>query len=104
MGRKRTSASAGSTSPTDRRHVLVAGRVQGVFFRASCVREAARNEVQGWIRNTPDDGVEAVFEGSAAAVAAMVAWCRQGPPGAVVEGVHERVERPEGLDGFRILR
>jgi acylphosphatase len=88
---------------TDRRHVLVAGRVQGVFFRASCAQEAARLGVRGWVRNIADGRVEAAFEGPAPAVAAMVAWCRQGPPGAAIDEVRVDAEPPEGLDGFRIL-
>lgn len=103
MDHRRISASASSTSPTDRRHVLVTGRVQGVFFRASCAREAARLGVCGWVRNNVDGGVEAAFEGPAEKVAAMVAWCRQGPPRAVIEEIRVRAEPPEGLDGFRIL-
>ena len=87
----------------DRRNVSVSGRVQGVFFRASCAREAARLGVHGWVRNTVDGRVEAAFEGPAEEVAAMVAWCRQGPPGAVIEQIQVRAEPPEGLDGFRIL-
>ena len=90
-------------APVARSRVLVDGRVQGVFFRATCAREAARRDVRGWVRNTLDGRVEAVFEGPEAAVAAMVAWSRQGPPGAVVEGVEVRSEPPEGLDGFRII-
>jgi acylphosphatase len=82
---------------------LVAGVVQGVFFRASCAREAARLGVHGWVRNIADGRLEATFEGPAEKVAAMVAWCRQGPPGAVIAEIHVRAEPPEGLDGFRIL-
>jgi acylphosphatase len=88
---------------TDRRHVLVAGRVQGVFFRASCAREAALLGVRGWVRNIADGRVEAAFEGPAPAVATMVAWCRHGPPGAAIDEVLVDAEAPEGLDGFRIL-
>jgi acylphosphatase len=55
------------------------------------------------VRNIADGRVEATFEGPAEKVAAMVAWCRQGPPGAVIAEIHVRAEPPEGLDGFRIL-
>ena len=77
--------------------------MQGVFFRAMCAREATRLDVHGWVRNTADGRVEAVFEGPEAAVARMVAWSRQGPPGAMVIGIEVRQEPPEGLDGFRII-
>jgi len=92
-----------STAPSIRRRVIVAGRVQGVFFRVTCAREAAGRDVRGWVRNTFDGRVEAVFEGPEVAVAAMVAWCRHGPSGAAVEDVEVRAEPPEGLDGFRII-
>jgi acylphosphatase len=86
-----------------RRRVVISGRVQGVFFRATCAREATRRDVHGWVRNTDDGRVEAVFEGPEVAVTAMVAWSRNGPSGAVVDEVQVRAEPPEGLDGFRII-
>jgi hypothetical protein len=54
--------------------VLVSGRVQGVFFRASCAEEARRLGVGGWVRNRPDGRVEAVFEGDQSQVSEMVEW------------------------------
>ena len=82
----------------------IAGRVQGVFFRASCAEEARRRDLSGWVRNLPDGRVEAVFEGPDTDVDALVAWCRIGPPHASVETV-ETVEEPLlGEDGFRVAR
>ena len=86
-----------------RRRVVVRGTVQGVFFRASCQREAYTRGVAGWVSNRPDGAVEAVFEGDAAAVEALVAWCRQGQPHAAVTGVEVASEEPEGLAGFGVL-
>ena len=85
-----------------RRRVRVWGSVQGVFFRATCAREAALRGVAGWVRNLPDGSVEAVFEGEAHAVEAMTGWCRRGPEGANVDGVDSSEEPPEGRAGFRI--
>lgn len=82
--------------------VRVSGRVQGVGYRQACVAAAARLAVGGWVRNRRDGRVEAVFEGSAAGVAAMVEWCRQGPPAAAVTGVETGTEDPEGLAAFRV--
>ena len=65
--------------PSARRRVVAHGRVQGVFFRDSTRREAERRGVAGWARNTPTGPVEAVFEGDADAVEAMVAFVRGGP-------------------------
>jgi acylphosphatase len=85
-----------------RRHVVVRGQVQGVFFRDSCRREARGRGVAGWISNTTDGAVEAVFEGPADAVDAMVAWVHDGPPHATVAGVSVRTEQPEGLSDFQV--
>ena len=85
-----------------RRHVVVHGYVQGVFFRDSCRREANTRGVAGWVTNRPDGAVEAVFEGEPDAVAGMVEWCRRGPRGADVDAVEETSEEPEGLTRFEI--
>lgn len=82
--------------------VVVSGRVQGVFFRASCSDEARRRGVGGWVRNLPDGRVEAAFEGEEPQVAAMVDWCRHGPPGARVDAVETRVEEPVGAASFGV--
>ena len=86
-----------------RRRVMVRGEVQGVFFRDSTKKEAERRGVSGWVRNRDDGSVEAVFEGPAEAVEAMVEWCRSGPPRATVEDMDVSVdEDPDGLDGFEV--
>jgi acylphosphatase len=73
-----------------------------VFFRDSCRREAETRGLAGWVTNRPDGAVEAVFEGDADAVAALVDWCRRGPRSADVSSVDETTEEPEGLSGFSI--
>jgi acylphosphatase len=83
-------------------HVWIDGRVQGVWFRESCRRQAAQWLVAGWIRNRADGRVEAVFEGNPAAVEAMVAWCRTGPPRAEVTDVEVVVEPPAGERDFEV--
>ena len=85
-----------------RRHVVVHGQVQGVFFRDSTQEEAARRGVAGWVRNRDDGAVEAVFEGGPDAVEAMVRFCREGPSRAEVDRVDESEEEPEGLSGFDV--
>lgn len=87
-----------------RRHVIVSGRVQGVWFRDSMRREAERLGLSGWVRNLPDGNVEAAFEGPPDAVEKLTEWCHHGPPGARVASVTPRDEPPEGQTGFRILR
>ena len=78
------------------------GRVQGVFFRESARRAAGDRGVAGWVTNRADGAVEAVFEGPAEDVEAMVAWMREGPPYARVTSVHVSQEQPEGETGFRV--
>lgn len=85
-----------------RKRVRVFGRVQGVWFRGATQRRARALGVAGWVRNCADGSVEAVFEGSPARVAAAVAFCREGPPGARVDRVETSDERPEGLVRFDI--
>ena len=87
-----------------RAHVFVSGRVQGVYYRATTREQAGERGVDGWVRNLDDGRVEAVFEGSAEAVEAMVEWCHEGSPRAEVEGVDVEYGEPEGLDGFEIRR
>jgi acylphosphatase len=69
------------------KHLIISGRVQGVGYRASLVDEARRLGVSGWVRNRRDGTVEAVVDGDAGAVAAIVEWARGGPPGARVADV-----------------
>ena len=83
-----------------RTRVVVTGRVQGVFFRDTCRREARRLEVAGWVRNDPDGTVTAEFEGAAADVEAMVDWCRAGPAHARVDRVDRSAVAPTGEREF----
>jgi acylphosphatase len=87
---------------TVRRHIVVHGRVQGVFFRDSVSRLADQYGVAGWVRNTRQGTVEAVLEGEEDVVERLVDFCRRGPRGAEVERVEVDDERPEGLAGFRV--
>ena len=85
-----------------RRHVIVRGLVQGVFFRDSARRLAQHHGVSGWVANRADGAVEAVFEGEADAVERLVAFSRKGPRGAQVESVEVTEEEPEDLSGFAV--
>ncbi len=68
-------------------HVVVSGLVQGVWFRASTQQKAEELGLKGWVRNTSNGCVEAVFEGERLRVEDIVSWCRQGPPNAQVKDV-----------------
>ena len=69
------------------KHLIVSGRVQGVGFRYSMAQEAKRLGVSGWVRNRRDGTVEAVADGAAEAVEALLGWARSGPPSAQVADV-----------------
>lgn len=88
-----------------RAHLIIEGRVQGVFFRASAVEQANRLGLTGRVSNCPDGSVEVVVEGKRALVEELIRWCRQGPPGAYVDNVRLQWENPrdEFLD-FRVSR
>jgi acylphosphatase len=86
-------------------HLLVTGRVQGVAFRAATAEAARRLGVRGWVRNLADGRVEAEAEGERAAVEALVAWCRRGPPAARVDHLAVDWGEPRGdLGPFAIGR
>jgi acylphosphatase len=85
-----------------RRRLIVHGEVQGVFFRDTASREASANGVSGWVRNTPEGTVEAVFEGQPDAVERVIGFAREGPDRAEVERVETFEEEPEGLTGFEV--
>jgi acylphosphatase len=92
-----------SAGERKRVHVYVNGRVQGVWFRDSTRHQATRLGVEGWVRNLPDGGVEAVYEGRPAAVDRLVAWTRHGPEHAVVTALEVKEEAPREERGFRIV-
>jgi acylphosphatase len=91
-------------SPQERvaRRAVVAGRVQGVWFRDSVRRIAESHGVGGWARNLRDGTVEVWAEGELDAVQAVVDYCREGPPRAVVEAVRVDEIAPAGLDRFDV--
>ena len=75
-------------------HVVVQGRVQGVFFRACTRDEAARLGLSGWVRNRADGAVEAELQGEGREVDRMLAWLRKGSPMSVVTRVESREMAP----------
>ena len=69
------------------RRLVIRGSVQGVGYRYAMVEAARALDVAGWVRNRRDGTVEAFAQGDAAAIEAIIAWCRRGPPAARVTDV-----------------
>jgi acylphosphatase len=79
----------------------IEGRVQGVGFRYSCIREGRRLGITGWVRNTQDGDVEVWAEGPADKLETLLQWLRRGPPGARVDNV--RCEKAVPTGNYRDL-
>jgi len=84
------------------RRLVVRGRVQGVGFRYATLEAAARLGVSGWVRNRRDGTVEVLVQADAAAVTAMIAWCRRGPPAAQVDDIEVAETVAEEAAGFAL--
>jgi acylphosphatase len=82
--------------------VFVEGRVQGVSFRYYAWHEAGRLGISGWVQNLPDGRVEAVYEGSRAAIEEMLTWTKHGPVMAHVTSMAVYDENPQGEEGFNV--
>ncbi|MBA2250370.1 MAG: acylphosphatase [Chitinophagaceae bacterium] len=83
-------------------HLLIKGKVQGVFFRASAKKEAARFGITGWIKNTDEGDVEARITASENELENFINWCKKGPDNATVNDVIITSKPPETFSGFVI--
>lgn len=85
-------------------HVIIKGRVQGVWFRDSTRREAIALGVTGWVKNLPGSAVEVVAEGPEGRVEKLVSWCHKGSDTAKVSHVEKTREKWKGeFDSFNIV-
>ena len=73
-------------------HILIRGKVQGVFFRQALKVIAKKNNVSGWVRNLKDRHVEAVLEGNIESVNLVIEWSRMGPANSRVDDVEVSIE------------
>ena len=78
-------------------HLIIRGRVQGVFFRQSTRTVALDLGLRGWVRNRTSGEVEMVAEGSRDRIDTLVAWCHRGPDAARVDDVERIDAEPAGL-------
>ena len=83
---------------------VVAGRVQGVYYRAATADEAARLALDGWVKNLADGRVEVVAAGEPAAISSLVRWLWQGPPAARVAAVHIEEWTSSVPHGFAVAK
>ena len=84
-------------------HVIISGRVQGVWFRASTKQQAEKLGLTGWVRNISSGQVEAVFEGESDKLDEMIKWCHKGPSLSKVENVEIKKQTPtDAFDDFSI--
>jgi len=68
-------------------HLLISGKVQGVFFRQTAAKMAGKLHIKGWIKNRPDSKVEALITGESNDIKNFINWCKTGPERANVENV-----------------
>lgn len=95
--------SPGAAAPGSGRisiRAVISGRVQGVWYRGWTVAEAARRQLDGWVRNRADGTVEALFAGPSALVEDMLQACRRGPPAAQVTDLQTHAVEDPGATGF----
>ena len=84
-------------------NIIISGRVQGVWFRASTKQKADQLGITGWVRNNSNGCVEAVFEGDEETIQEMLEWCHQGPTYAKVKDVKVTKSTPTNdFEGFSI--
>lgn len=79
-------------------HIVVRGKVQGVFFRATTAETARGLGLSGWVRNSPDGSVEVMVKGEEEKLKELMEFCHKGPPLArVTEVLVEEIRDPGDL-------
>jgi len=85
-------------------HLLIKGKVQGVFYRATAKKVADELGVTGWIKNTSDNNVAAVVTGTEDQLQKFISWCKKGPARAKVTDVIALKQEETKFDGFSVIR
>ena len=83
-------------------HLLIKGKVQGVFYRDTARETARRLGLTGWVRNTPDGHVEALVTGTAEGLSRFIEWAGRGPQAAVVIDIIRTDRDHEDFSDFSI--
>jgi acylphosphatase len=84
--------------------LVIKGKVQGVFYRATAKDIADQLGIKGWIKNLPDRNVEIKVTATEDILQKFIDWCKQGPPNARVDEVIVEELSAEEFNGFRIIR
>jgi acylphosphatase len=85
-------------------HLIIKGKVQGVFFRATAREVAEELQVKGWIRNTEEGNVEAIVSGSDEQLQKFTTWCKKGPERAIVTDVIISKIEEQHFSEFKVIR
>lgn len=85
-------------------HLIIKGRVQGVFFRATAKDMADKIGVKGWVKNTEEGHVEIMGSGTDEQLQKFVDWCKFGPRKAIVTDVVSTQMPDENYDEFKVVR
>ena len=85
-------------------HLIISGKVQGVFFRATAKKKADQLLLNGWVKNIPGNKVEIVVSGESEAIKKFITWSQSGPPNALVKKVVVNEIVPQVFTSFRIIK
>lgn len=85
-------------------HLIIKGKVQGVFYRATAKKVADEIGVKGWIKNVREGSVDIVATGTKQQLKGFIEWCRRGPSGAIVTDVIVMEKEEEMFKKFTIVR
>ena len=85
-------------------HLIIKGKVQGVFFRATAKDVADKLSLTGWIKNTKEGNVEATVSGDEGQLQKFIKWCKQGPDKALVKEVLLTEKEEITFNGFTVIR
>jgi acylphosphatase len=88
--------------PTD--HLLIKGKVQGVFYRATAKKVADKLQITGWIKNTDKGDVESMVTGTSESLNEFINWCKQGPDSAIVSVVTVTPQPEKSFHEFKIIK
>lgn len=85
-------------------HLIISGKVQGVFYRKSAAKKAMQLALVGWVQNKTDGSVEIEVQGGINDVKEFIDWCTKGPEYAIVEGIQQQQIEHKSHSQFRIIR